>query len=183
MEYGTESVANQESFAFEFAENITKKGLNDPIFLCVGNSNVVGDLFGPLCGEILKTKYKFKYVFGDLKNNITSKNLIETYKFIKSNFPLNPICVIDASLCDVASVGMLKFLPYGCLPACNSNTKVMGDFSILGCVNVTGISGLMFLRTVKFEMVLSMCEFACFGINRAIELMSIIKNYSNKKAN
>ncbi len=183
MEYGTKSVENQESFAFEFAEHLTKKGLNDPIFLCVGNSNVVADLFGPLCGEILKTKYKFNNVFGDLKNNITSKNLFQTFKMLKTNFPLNPICVIDASLCEVESVGSVRFLPYGCLPACNTNTTIMGNFSVLGCVNVTGVNGLMFLKTVKFDMVVSMCEFVCGAINRAIELKKIIENVSNKKAN
>ena len=54
-----------------------------PVFLCVGNSNVVGDCFGPLVGEILTNKYQIKRVFGTLKHNVTSKNLAEVYDFIK----------------------------------------------------------------------------------------------------
>ena len=59
-----------------------------PVFLCVGNSNVVGDCFGPLVGEILTNKYQIKRVFGTLKHNVTSKNLAEVYDFIKLKLPI-----------------------------------------------------------------------------------------------
>lgn len=181
MEYSVKNIENCERLAFEFVEFLTQKGLNKPVFLCVGNSNVVGDLFGPLCGEILKTRYNFDCVFGDLKNNVTANNLVDVFNKIKQKFPLSPICVIDSNLCNVGEVGNIKFLPYGCLPAYNSNTKIMGECCMLANINVSGVTGMMFLKTVKFDMVVSMCNFVCCAINRGLQLTKIIQNISNKK--
>lgn len=179
-EYGIYYKENINMVAFEFANLIVNKGGNEPVFLCLGNSNVVGDLFGPMCGEILSKNFKIKNVYGNLSNNITSKNLKQTFLEIKQKHPFNPLVVIDSALSEIYEVGNVKFLPYGCLPAHENNNTIMGDCCFLGNVNVVGINGLMFLKTVKFEMVQKMCNFVCLAIKKSFEYL---KNYQNSSNN
>ena len=143
-----------------------------PVFLCVGNSNVVGDCFGPLVGEILTNKYQIKRVFGTLKHNVTSKNLAEVYDFIKLKFPFSKIVIVDAALTQEENVGLINFLNSGCVPAHTTNFKIFGDYSLLGLTNVTGVSGLNFLKTVKFNMVLNMANFVSDAIFQSLKLIN-----------
>ncbi len=157
------------NLAYEMGANLIN---NNPVFLCVGNSNVVGDCFGPLVGEILTRKYQIKRVFGNLEHNITSKNIMEVYNLVKLRYPTEKIVIVDAALTQEENVGMIKFLNSGCVPACNTNFKILGDYSLLGLTNVTGISGLNFLKTVKFNMVLQMANFVASTICKSLELMN-----------
>lgn len=143
-----------------------------PVFLCLGSSNVVADCFGPLVGELLTKKYQIKRVFGNLDHNVTSKNLSQIYNLIKLKYPNQKIIIVDAALSKEENVGMVNFLSDGCVPACNTNLKIYGDFSLLGLTNVTGVSGLNFLKTVKFNMVLAMANFAASAINQCLSLIS-----------
>ena len=171
---------NNVSYAsFELAEKLIKYGLNSPIFLCIGNSNVVGDLFGPMCGEMLKRK-QICNVVGDLSYNVTLSNLSLTYNKLRKENPFNPIIVVDSALSNFNDVGMINFLPYGCLPAHEKNNQIMGDFSILANVNVLGINNFLFLKTVKFNMVKQMAQFVCNVICEALKLK---KNYENNSNN
>lgn len=186
-EYGIANKKNIRVLAFELANNFVEFNYCEPIFLCVGNSNVVGDLFGPMCGEILSKKYKINNVVGNLTHNITSKNLNSIYNSIKQNFPFNKIVVIDSALSHIESVGNVKFLPYGCIPASSRNSEIMGNASILANVNVLNVSGLMFLKSVKYKMVKVMAEFVCEAIMEALKLKEIYKstckNYNTKICN
>ena len=148
----------------------------NPVFLCVGSSNVVGDSFGPLVGEILTKKFGIKQVFGNLEHNITSKNLEQVYALIKLKFPTSKIVIIDAAITHDSNVGMVNFLSTGCVPACQTNLKIYGDYSLLGLTNVIGVSGLNFLKTVKFKMVLDMANFVASTINASLELIKKVNS-------
>ena len=179
-QYCTSFLSNINQFSFEVGDAIVNKKNLEPVFLCVGNSNVVGDLFGPYCGEILKNTYKVKNVFGDLNHNITYKNLKTTYLKIKDNFKDNPLIIIDSALGSLSDVGNVKFLKYGCIPAYLNNNQIMGDFSIFGITNVAGINNFLFLKTVKFKMVEQMASFCCLGI---FESLNLLNRYANLKNN
>ena len=174
------SSCDMTKFAFNFVEYLCKFSLNQPVFLCVGNSNVVADIFGPMCGYILKNKYGINLVYGDLKNNITSSNLYSVYDEIKAKYPDRPVCVIDAALVDVIDVDTVTLTNYGCIPSCFSSSKLIGNMAILGNINVLGLNKLMFLKTVKFDMVTSMANFVCEGIFRGLKIAKTIKSSSNK---
>lgn len=171
---------NISKTAFLFAEMLSKYSFDQPIFLCVGNSNVVGDMFGPMCGHILKNVLKLKYVYGDFSTNITSLNINEVYAEIKSKFPTKPIIVVDSALSDISEVGYVKFLGYGCIPAYTKNQQIMGNFSVLANVNVVGLNNILFLKTVRYDMVKTMANFACSAIAEGLKISRIIKNSPNK---
>ncbi|MBQ2864056.1 MAG: DUF1256 domain-containing protein [Clostridia bacterium] len=166
-------------FSFAFCEALIEKNADEPIFLCVGNSNIVGDLFGPLCGELLKKQNPHLKVFGTLSSNITSKNLQNTYSFIKNTYPLNQVVIIDSALGEEEEVGLVKFLEYGCFPAHKSNNLLMGNLSVLGVVNAVGISNFMFLKSVKFNQVLKMANCCVQAILEGLKIKEIYKNLSN----
>lgn len=147
----------------------------NPVFLCVGNSGIVGDCFGPLVGEFLTKKYGIKQVFGNLCHNITSKNLEVECDKIKTLFPDSKIVVVDAALSQPENVGMVKFLTTGCIPACGTNFKIVGDFSLLGLTCSSGISAMGFLKTVKFNMVLEMANFVAKTISQSLDLITKAK--------
>lgn len=166
----------QTNLAYEIGGNLVDY---NPVFLCVGSSQVVADSFGPLVGELLIKKYGIKRVFGNLEHNITSKNLNEVYNLIKLKYPTSKIVIIDAALSQEENVGIVKFLNTGCVPACNTNLKVYGDFSLLGLTNVVGINSLYFLKTVKFNMILNMAQFLASTINKSLELIKSV-NFNTK---
>lgn len=171
---------NKLKFSFSFAEMLITNNYNNPVFLCVGNSQVVGDLFGPLCGEILKNKYNLKTVYGNLTNNITSKNINFVYEKIRQEYPLSPIIVLDAGLGEIEDLGKISLCNYGCLPASKTNKTVMGNISILAKVNVIGISDFMFLKSVKYNKVLMAVNFVCDAIVKGLSLKNIYEKNSNK---
>ena len=114
---------------FKFCKGVVLGFNLEPIYMCVGNSDLVADLFGPMCGEMLKNSNKNLKVFGTLSSNITSKNINQVYSFIKQKYPLNPIVVIDSALGEVEEMGMVKFCFNGCLPAHTTNNTIMGNLS------------------------------------------------------
>ena len=171
--YSYLNMNNKNSFAYELGGKLVK---STPIFLCVGNSNVVADCFGPLVGEILTKKYGISGVFGNLENNITSKNINQIYQMIKLKYPNKKVVIIDAALSESNNVGLVNFLNTGCVPACFTNFKIMGDYSILGLTNVKGVNGLMFLKTVKFNMVLNMAKFVAESIFKSINLIKKVNS-------
>ncbi len=178
--YGFNNELNKKKLAFNFCEHVVLNNNFNLIFLCVGNSNVVADLFGPMCGSLLKQKNKNLNVFGTLENNVTSKNLEKIFNKIKQEY-VNPlIIVIDSALGQVEEVGQLKFFEHGCLPAHKTNNIVMGNLSFLGVVNTIGISDFLILKSVKFNNVCLLSEFCVNSILEGLKLIEIYKNSSNK---
>lgn len=171
---------NIRKMAFEMLEKVLDYG-EDPVFLCVGNSSVVGDMLGPMVGDKLINQYNIDCpVFGTLDDNVKASNFLYTWSNIKNKYPLRPIIIVDSSLGDDNSVGYTKFCPYGCIPASFSNSKIYGNCSILGTVNSVGISQIMLLKTVKYSMIRDMSDFVAKVIVECLKIMKIIKNNSNK---
>jgi len=80
-------------------ENFIKNNYNNLIFLCVGNSDVWYDSFGPIVGTLLKDKYNIPcFVYGNIYNNIKLSNLNNYIKWIKKIHFNKKIIVIDAAL-------------------------------------------------------------------------------------
>ena len=182
--YGLSSNNNTRKMAFEIAEKLLDYG-EEPVFLCVGNSNVVGDMYGAMVGDILKDETRLKgRVFGTLNDNVRASNLYDTWAEIKNKFPLSPIVIIDSALTDENQVGYVKFCPYGCIPNATQNNKIMGNLSILAMVNSVGISQLMFLKSVKYTMVKDMAQFTAKSILESLKLYDTIKcNFTKFSSN
>lgn len=79
-------------------ENEDKKSI---VFLCVGNSKVWFDCFGPYVGSLLQKLGIEYYVYGNVRSNILTNN-IEEYVNMIYRFHVNPyIIVFDSAISDV----------------------------------------------------------------------------------
>ena len=81
-------------------EELRKVVTQDTVFACVGTNKVVFDMFGPLCGELLKRK-NIPY-YGDYKYNINSVTMYERLEemYIINNHENTNIIAIDAAVTD-----------------------------------------------------------------------------------
>lgn len=155
-----------------------------PVFVCLGTTKVLGDCLGPIVGELLTKKYSIcNYVYGNLAQNITQKNISDYFCFIKAKHPKTPIYVIDACLGDLTAVGYVNFksgaiYTNGTLTnkrelTDNDNATSVyhyGDYNLTACVNTVGINSLLFLKTIKLNSVLECAEFIAKAIYYSTKL-------------
>lgn len=108
------------------------------VFLCIGTNKCIGDSLGPKVGQILYNKLKFEdvMVLGNIKENITyrniGKNLNSIYKQIKNPY----IIVIDASLSNKEYIGnvVIKNSSIVIGSSLGKEAYKIGDISIKGIV-------------------------------------------------
>lgn len=159
---------NKQRLALELG-SFMLKSKEKPVFLCVGSDKVVGDLVGVLVGELLTHKYHINgYVYGNLDYAITNKNLQIVTDYIKQNYPQNPVIVVDGICGEMHEVGYVKYYEYGCIAGGEFNNGIkLGDYSILGVVDVKGIDGLNFLKSVKLKTITKLAEFIADSVSLA----------------
>ena len=113
-------------------EKIKKTSLTrDVVFLCVGNSKVWYDSFGPMMGSLLQFFGVKNYVYGNIRSNIHKDNIHEYIKII-NKFHYNPyIVVFDNAFSNNDEFG-IKIMEDGVECAAFSNDPAyVGDLSIL----------------------------------------------------
>ena len=117
-------------------EEFLKSNKNNIVFVCVGNSDVWYDSFGPIVGSLLININNFPYfVYGNMHTNIKLTNLNNYINWIKKKHFNKKIVVIDAALskinreCIVFREGAIKCAYF------NKESKPFGDFSILCPIN------------------------------------------------
>jgi putative sporulation protein YyaC len=115
-------------------EELRKVVTSDTVFACVGTNKVIFDMFGPLCGELLKNK-NIPY-YGDFDDNINSVNMYrrlnEIYKIDKREN--KNIIAIDAAVTeDLEKVNTMVFKDRGVKPGAGMGKRfpIIGDHSIL----------------------------------------------------
>lgn len=98
MDYKINKILNNIK-NLKFFENFIKENHNNLVFLCVGNSNVWYDSFGPIIGSLLKEKFNIPcFVYGNITNNINSKNLNSYIKWINKIHFDKKIVLFDSAL-------------------------------------------------------------------------------------
>lgn len=130
--------------------------LKSILFLCIGDSNIVGDSLGPLIGSFIeknKQKYKNVKVIGTIENPIRYKD-IDKIKREKSQH----IIVIDSALGNEKNIGKLlindSYLNAG--TSINLGKKINGDIIIKGIVGKNHNNeklNLVELKKVKYETI------------------------------
>lgn len=166
----------KQQFAFKFANEFLNK--NELVFLCVGSSRVVADCLGPLVGELLKHKYKINHpVYGCLENNVNKNNLALYASFIKETYPNHRVVVVDCALGKLEEMGSLRFKKGGCIPGggLSNTTTILGDYSMLGILNMVGINSLLFLKSYKLKEIMESANFIAEGIFNGTQLIKKIK--------
>ncbi len=142
------------------------------IFLCIGSDRATGDCLGPIIGYKL-SKYKSYhnyYVYGTLEEPVHAKNLRDTINTIYETHEDAFIIAIDASLGRSDHIGFITIGEGPLKPGAgvDKNLPEVGDIFITGIVNFSGMLDNMLLQTTRLNVVMSMADQICLGINYCI---------------
>lgn len=133
------------------------------VILCIGTDRSTGDSLGPLVGHKLKPMLKsFSNVelFGTLEKPIHAQNLEETINYINTNFNNPFIIAIDSSLGRADKIGFLsiKNIPLNPGAGVNKTLPAVGNISLTGIVNISGVMEYMVLQNTRLYLVMKMAD-------------------------
>lgn len=166
------------SFKHIFWNKINSKKYNKIVFLCVGTDRVIGDCFGPLVGEKLKTligKRNGIEIIGDLEQTICINNIEKIIKVIKEKSDNSFIIGIDAALDKKEAVGKIVVTEEGIKlgSGLNKYSFEIGEMSVKGIVSYnTGMSkqNFILLQNTSLGLINEMASLTADGIYRAINV-------------
>lgn len=130
-----------------------------PTILCVGTDRSTGDSLGPFVGEILTRSNYPGQVIGTIHNPVHAINLEKT--LIENNYFTNEtVIAVDACLGKAENVGKIYFEKGSLFPGTGVNKSLpqVGDFHIIGVVNISGYAGYLALQNTRLSLVLNMAE-------------------------
>lgn len=150
------------------------------IILCIGTDRSTGDSLGPLVGHKLSpsTKnFRNTHIIGTLDNPVHAQNLESNINRIFEDHHNPFIIAIDSSLGNRNKVGLLsiKNIPLKPGSGVNKILPEVGDISITGIVNVSGMMEFIVLQNTRLSLVMNMADI----ISRSIYL-ALIKVYKDK---
>lgn len=141
------------------------------VFLCIGSDRSTGDSLGPIIGyKLKKLSLKNITVYGCLKSPVHAINLNETIELIYKNH-LNPVIVaIDASLGSSEHIGSITLSLKPLKPGLGVKKSLpeIGDVSITGIVNLSGILDNMLLNSTRLCLVVNLADAITTGIFHAL---------------
>lgn len=142
------------------ANNVLNKDL---IILCIGTDRSTGDSLGPLVGHKLLPMIKTHdniHLFGTLNNPVHAKNLEKHIKIINNSYDNPFIIAIDSSLGKQTHVGYLSIENSSLKPGAgvNKSLPAVGDVSITGIVNISGMLEYMVLQSTRLSLVITMAD-------------------------
>jgi putative sporulation protein YyaC len=176
--------SSEKTTAYEFgctlSELIKEHVLSNKtiIFLCIGSDRATGDCLGPIIGYKL-SKYKRLhnyYVYGTLDEPVHAKNLKDTIEMIYQTHDDAFIIAIDASLGKSNHIGYITLGEGPLKPGAGVDKDLpeVGDIFITGIVNFSGILDNMLLQTTRLNVVMSMADQICLGINYCINKLRVL---------
>ncbi len=132
-----------------------------PVMLCIGSTKIMSDCFGPVCGYLLKEKYRVcAPVFGTLSNPVTALNLSGTLAVIRARHPLSPIVAVD-SFASKKPCEELVYLGGPIFPgkASGKDLPAVGSMSVIGCPAKYGqFSSLTSVFSLAERAAKTLCE-------------------------
>ncbi|MBV4420024.1 spore protease YyaC [Clostridium tyrobutyricum] len=141
------------------------------IIVCIGTDRSTGDSLGPLIGEKLKFLVRDQvHIYGNLKTPVHAKNLEEIINKINLEYKSPYIIAIDACLGSLQNVGkiILESKPLHPGSAMNKALPSIGDLSITGVVNISGVMEFMVLQNTRLFIVMQLADTISRGIYHAI---------------
>lgn len=137
------------------------------VFLCIGSDRATGDCLGPILGYKLSELHLTGcIVYGTLEHPVHAKNLGETITEIHAQIHHPFIIAIDASLGKTNHVGYYTLNAGPLKPGAGVNKSLpeVGDLTITGIVNFSGIFDQMLLQTTRLNTVMQLANRICDGI-------------------
>lgn len=135
--------------------------------VCVGTDRSTGDCLGPLIGtRLLKYRETGRLrpevtVFGTLEDPVHALNLHEyARKVAHPEYQGNTILAIDACLGKSKNVGYISVKRGPLRPGTGVNKQLpwIGDYHIIGIVNVSGFMEHVVLQNTRLSLVMRMAE-------------------------
>lgn len=129
------------------------------VVLCIGTDRSTGDSLGPLTGSFLeKLACPQLEIMGTLARPIHATNLEETISVLQAE-PIMPcVIAVDACLGRLESVGKIALAPGALYPGAGVNKELpsVGDYNIVGIVNVSGFMEHLVLQNTRLHLVYRM---------------------------
>lgn len=169
--------SNKRDSFFVFSKTLSElldvsiKENNELIILCIGSDRLTGDSLGPLIGyKLSKRKTKNVFVYGTLKDPVHALNLEDTISYIYHTHKNPYIIAIDASLGSKQHLGFITLSEGALKPGAGVRKDLsdIGNISITGIVNISGVSEVLLLQTTRLNVVMSMADYISLGIQYAL---------------
>lgn len=141
------------------------------VIVCVGTDRSTGDSLGPLIGtELSKENWPNVTVYGTLDEPVHALNLDLFVAKIKDNHPDSIILAIDACLGRVENIGYISLKEGPLQPGTGVNKALpsIGDYHIIGIVNVGGLMEYFVLQNTRLSLVMKMCHVIANGIKSSL---------------
>lgn len=138
------------------------------VFLCIGSDRATGDCLGPIIGyKLSKLRQQNFYVYGTLEDPVHAKNLKDTIAMIYQKHEDAFVIAIDASLGKSDHIGYITLGEGPLKPGAGvaKDLPAVGDLFITGIVNFSGLLDHMLLQTTRLNVVMSLADQICLGIN------------------
>lgn len=159
---------------------VNTKGYSNLVFVCIGSSKMIGDSVGPIIGEILNNKLKSTNikVFGNLKNNVNSKNIYRTFKKIEKVYSKPYIISIDSALSNSIKPGNVFILKKGLIPgkALKKKSIEIGNVSIRAIVGRDEnnlVKNYYNLKNADYELILKFSKNISNAILKSIKFLNL----------
>ncbi len=134
--------------------------------VCVGTDRSTGDALGPLIGSNLLARQKEGLIpervkiHGTIHDPVHALNLQETCLQINERAGRSTVLAIDACLGRVKNIGYITVKRGPLEPGTGVNKKLpaVGDFHIIGVVNVAGFMEHVVLQNTRLSLVMRMSD-------------------------
>lgn len=152
----------------ELSRNLKKYIKGEVTFFCIGTDRATGDSLAPFIGSMLIEK-GYNNVIGTIDNPAHAQNLDKRIKEISEN---TTVIAIDAALGKSESIGKIIFSKGKTYPGIGvgKNLTSIGDFSLAGVVNQSGVLNYEVLRSTRLSIVLKMAESVVESIQEAFPI-------------
>ncbi|HHT70702.1 MAG: spore protease YyaC [bacterium] len=129
------------------------------IALCIGTDRSTGDALGPLTGSFLEAlDCPQLRIMGTLAQPVHATNLKEAVSDLRAESGKQCVIAVDACLGRLESVGKIALAPGALNPGAGVNKELpsVGDYNIVGIVNVSGFMEHLVLQNTRLHLVYRM---------------------------
>lgn len=140
--------------------------------VCVGTDRSTGDSLGPFIGSALQARKDAGLlpsqvsIYGTIHDPVHALNLQETAEKIHAKSIKSSLIAIDACLGRVKNIGYISLKRGPLQPGTGVNKQLpsIGDYHIIGVVNVAGFMEHVVLQNTRLSLVIQMADVITEGI-------------------
>lgn len=146
---------------------------NFPVIACIGTDRSTGDALGPLTGSFLYERLAGTpiAIYGTLDQPVHATNLEAVAAEIMSRHKGRPVLAIDACLGKSENIGYITLKNGPLAPGTGVNKKLpqIGDFHIVGVVNVGGFMEYFVLQNTRLSLVMRMAQIIALAVTECLQ--------------